>query len=140
MIHEGLGHWMQKKDAVALPWMTKFTRNPYPTKIVWKQDDVTHNRYYWIALPSDQVQPRSLLRADIQGQEIHVTSEDISAFSVLLHDELVDLNQSVTVLLNGQIRFKGKVTRTLAALAKSFSERPDPKCLFPARIDIKPES
>ena len=31
-IYEGLGHWMQKKDAEALPWMANHTRIAWPKK------------------------------------------------------------------------------------------------------------
>src|SRR5690606_16640843 len=42
-IYEGLGHWMERKDAEALPWLEKFRRDPWPEKIVWLQDDVTRD-------------------------------------------------------------------------------------------------
>ena len=36
-VHEGhivpgKGHWMDGKDAAAVPWMAKYTRNPYPKR------------------------------------------------------------------------------------------------------------
>jgi predicted esterase len=31
-IYEGTGHWMNGKDAEALPWMAQFERNPWPRK------------------------------------------------------------------------------------------------------------
>ena len=43
-IYPGLGHWMQRKDAEGLPWMAAFDREPWPSKVVWFQDDVTHTR------------------------------------------------------------------------------------------------
>ena len=33
-IYPGLGHWMERKDAEAVPWMAKLTRNPWPEKVV----------------------------------------------------------------------------------------------------------
>jgi hypothetical protein len=32
-IHEGKGHWMDREDASAVPWMAKFTRNLRPDRI-----------------------------------------------------------------------------------------------------------
>src|SRR5690606_8247408 len=29
-IYPGKGHWLNREDAAALPWMAKFTRNPLP--------------------------------------------------------------------------------------------------------------
>ncbi|MCA9258949.1 MAG: hypothetical protein KDA61_07105, partial [Planctomycetales bacterium] len=47
-IYPDKGHWMDREDASALPWMSQFRRDPRPDKVVWKQDDVTHNRFYWL--------------------------------------------------------------------------------------------
>src|SRR5688572_18956710 len=52
-IYEGVGHWMNKKDAEAVPWMTQFKRNPWPRKLVWMQDDVVHRRFYWLQIPEN---------------------------------------------------------------------------------------
>ncbi|MBC6109743.1 hypothetical protein ACFOG5_21150 [Pedobacter fastidiosus] len=38
-VYEGLPHWMNRKDTIALDWMAKYTRNPLPKKINWVQDD-----------------------------------------------------------------------------------------------------
>ena len=43
-----MGHWMGGLDSSAVSWISGFTRDPFPKKVVWKQDDVTHNRYYWL--------------------------------------------------------------------------------------------
>ena len=53
-VHKGKGHWMDTEDRKAIPWMEKFTRNPLPERIVWRQDDVTHTRSYWLAVPPKQ--------------------------------------------------------------------------------------
>jgi len=40
--------------------MAKHTRNPIPEKIVWRQDDVTHSRFYWLA-----IDPASIFTGEI---------------------------------------------------------------------------
>ncbi|MEL7239087.1 MAG: polyhydroxyalkanoate depolymerase, partial [Planctomycetota bacterium] len=47
-IYDGKGHWMDGEDAAAVAWMGQFTRDLRPGRIVWKQDDVTHDRFYWL--------------------------------------------------------------------------------------------
>ncbi|MDX1682233.1 MAG: hypothetical protein R3336_03840, partial [Phycisphaeraceae bacterium] len=37
-IYEGKGHWMDREDAAALPWMAKYRRRRHPERVVWKQD------------------------------------------------------------------------------------------------------
>ena len=47
---------MNREDASAVPWMAKFRRDPVPKKVVWHQDDVTHDRFYWLAVEPGQAQ------------------------------------------------------------------------------------
>ena len=47
-IYKDKGHWMDNLEASALIWMSDFVRDPYPDKIIWKQDDVLHKRFYWL--------------------------------------------------------------------------------------------
>ena len=47
-IYENKGHWMDNLEASALDWMSDFIRNPYPSKVVWKQGNVLHKRFYWL--------------------------------------------------------------------------------------------
>jgi predicted peptidase len=53
-LHEGKGHWMDRDDAKAVPWMADFTRNVTPKKVVWRQSGTTHDRFYWLAVPASQ--------------------------------------------------------------------------------------
>ena len=46
--------------------MSKFTRNSYPKKVVWKQDDVTHDRFYWLKV--NEPKAYSLIVAKIESQ------------------------------------------------------------------------
>lgn len=50
-IYPGKGHWMDREDKAALPWMAGFTRNPVPGRVVWKQTGVPHPCSYWLAVP-----------------------------------------------------------------------------------------
>jgi hypothetical protein len=138
VIHEGKGHWMEREDAAALPWMAEFVRDPRPQRIVWKQDDVTHTRLYWLAVDKKQQKPGALIRADRSGQAIDIQSKEVESITVLLDDELADLDQPVTIKLNGQERFSGRADRTMGGLVQSLSERADRRCLYPARVTIGP--
>lgn len=48
IIHPEHGHRMQRDDAVAVDWMSQFTRQPLPQKVVWHQTGATHSRFYWL--------------------------------------------------------------------------------------------
>ena len=52
----GKGHWMDLEDEAAVPWMAQFKRNPYPKRIVWQQEEVLQNSFYWITAPANELQ------------------------------------------------------------------------------------
>ena len=125
-IYEGLGHWMNRKDAEALPWMAKFQRNPWPKKIVWLQDDVTHDRFYWLKIP-DKAAAKAGQRivATVEGQTIRLDGDVPSGTTLMLSDKLLDLDQEVKVIVNGKQVASAKVPRTAAAIQQSLVERAD---------------
>ncbi|MBX3746922.1 MAG: hypothetical protein KF833_16550 [Verrucomicrobiae bacterium] len=125
-VYEGIGHWMQKKDAEALPWMATFTRQPWPKKIVWEQDDVVHRRFYWLQIPPETpIEGRPRIEAVCDGQSIALSGEVPGTLRLRLSDALLDLDRPVTVTVNGTEVFAGKADRTAAAIAESLEERLD---------------
>ena len=67
-VYPGLPHWMDRKDAEALPWMAKFTRVAWPGKVVWVQTGVPHDRFYWLELPAGVAQPGQKIVATARVQ------------------------------------------------------------------------
>jgi hypothetical protein len=133
-IHEDKGHWMDRQDAVAVPWMAKFTRTPHPTRIVWKQDDVTHRQFYWIGMP--QPQAGVIVRADRDGQTISLASSAAIELEVYLNDDLVDLDQPVRIVQGSTVLFEGQAPRRVASIAQSLENRADPRLVFSAVVPV----
>jgi len=125
IIYPGLGHWMDGKDAEILPWMASHSRKAWPRRVVWKQDDVTHDRFYWLAVPEGSATARATIVAEVSGQTITIESADVQSCTLLLHDALLDLDQPVTVVANGKQVFSGAVQRTEQAIRNSLIERLD---------------
>jgi len=137
-IHEGKGHWMNLEDKVAVPWMAKRTRNRLPKKIVWKQDDVTHGRSYWVALPGAEVKARQLIMVSREGQQFNVDKADgIGTLCILLNDEMIDFAEPVTVKFGGKKVHEGKVSRSIAAISRTMIDRGDPGLIFSAILNVK---
>lgn len=134
-IHEDKGHWMDRQDAVAVPWMARFTRNPYPSRIVWKQDDVTHRHFYWLGMP--QPQAGVVVRADRDGQTISLAATATIDLEVYLNDELVDLDQPVRIVQGTKLLFEGQAPRRLASIAQSLEDRADPRLVFSAVVPVQ---
>ena len=135
-IYPGLGHWMDRKDAEAVPWMAKLTRNPWPNKIVWHQSGRLHDRFYWLALPAGTAKPGLDIRANADKNTITIDAPDVAKITVRLNDRLVDLDQPVKVILNGKTVFDGKVTRQANAILKSLQQRADPQSASVALLDV----
>ena len=136
-IYEGLGHWMNGRDAEVLPWMAQQQRVAWPRRVVWCQDDVTHTRFYWLAVAPDAAKPRATLRAGVNSQTITIDSAEIASLTLRLRDALLDLDQPITVIANGKEIFRGTVKRTLAAIESSLAERNDPFTAATALLQLR---
>lgn len=131
-------HWMDREDAVAIPWMASKVRNAWPRRVVWEQGNRTGFRFYWLALPANEkVKSGALMRADVNGQTITLTTADYATVTLRLSDALVDLDQPVTIVANGRVVFSGKVGRSAVALAESLRERADPTCAAAALVEVR---
>lgn len=135
-LHAGKGHWMDLADRKAIPWMEKFTRNPYPDRVVWKQDDVTHERFYWLAVPPGSAKRGQEIVAERSGSVVTLKAEGVTNVIVRFNDRMLDLDQPVTIRAGNQVLFNGKLNRTIASLAQSLEGRGDPRLVFSAGAQV----
>ncbi len=133
-IYEGKGHWLDREDAKAITWMAQFTRKRFPDKIVWKQDDVTSPRFYWLRVPQDQRKARSEIIARRDAQQFTIDKCDVSRLGLLLSDEFVDLEQPIRVVAGERLLLEGMATRTIATLYETLVDRGDPRMMFSATM------
>ncbi len=136
-LHAGKGHWMDLQDRKAIPWMEKFTRNPHPDKIVWRQDDVTHDRLYWLAIPAGQAKSGVTITAQRHGQRIQLEPGGTSEVIVRLNDAMMDLEQAVKIVVGGKPLHDAIPRRTIAVLANTLAERGDPGLIFSCEVKVK---
>ncbi|MCC7170464.1 MAG: polyhydroxyalkanoate depolymerase [Planctomycetes bacterium] len=137
-VHAGKGHWMDREERVALPWMASHTRDPRPTRIVWEQDDIVHDRSYWLAV--DRPDPKARVIATHSGQAITIElAKNVGPLRVLLDDTMVDLDQDVIVVREELEVHRGPVRRTIALLSRTLAERGDPRAMFCAEVLTQPE-
>jgi hypothetical protein len=127
---------MDLEDAVAVPWMAEFTRDPAPKHVVWLQDDVPHERFYWLAVPPDQAVTAAKVVASASGQAITLDATGIDDLKVRLSDALVDLDQPVTISEGATTLFTGSAPRTILVLATTLAERGDPALVFDAEVSV----
>ena len=137
-IYKNKGHWMDNLEASALDWMSDFIRNPYPSKVVWKQGNVLHKRFYW--LRNEDPSFGDLIECNIDDQIITVLSSSSSKITIQLNDDLVDMDREITVNYLGRQLFKGFVYRDIDIIKRSIREYGDPKSVYYGEIRLTLDS
>ena len=137
-IYKNKGHWMDNLEASALDWMSDFIRNPYPSKVVWKQGNVLHKRFYW--LRNEDPSFGDLIDCNIDDQIITVLSSSSSKITIQLNDDLVDMDREITVNYLGRQLFKGFVYRDIDIIERSIREYGDPKSVYYGEIRLTLDS
>lgn len=136
-IIEGKGHWMDRVDTAAIGWMAQYRRMPYPKQIVWRQERVTREHFYWLTAPADEVEQGKTVIANIDGNTINIEQCDYSKLTIYLNDHLVDLDKKVTIRYKGKKIARIKPSRTIAALHSSLNLRNDRSYAFPCIVDVE---
>jgi len=127
---EGAGHWMNGADAAALSWMSGFSRDAWPKVVRWQQDDVLHDRLYWLGLDAAGVAAhrasKGVIGARVEGNEISLNVPDgVQAVTLYLSDRLVDLDHEVRIRWNDQPPLKVRVQRSDEIIRSEISARLD---------------
>ena len=135
-IMKGMGHWMEQADTAAISWMSKYRRNPYPERIVWRQEEVVRPSFYWVSAPEDELEHGKTLVVSRQKNKIYIETCDYSGCTLYLNDEMVDLDRPVTVYYKGKKIVKKRLKRTLDTLQKTIRERGDYRYMFPVEIKV----
>lgn len=135
--YEGKGHWMDREDAVALPWMAKVTRNPVPERVVWEQRG-DQMRSYWLAVPGGKYEYKGGTVIAALGKQTVTfeTVEKMDRVNVRLDDRMADLDAEVS-FLNGKHEIT-KLTpeRRIAVMIRTLLEHGDPKLMFDFELSL----
>jgi len=135
-VFEGFEHNMMGRESEAIPRMAAFRRVTWPQRVVWKQDDVVHTRFYWLERPLDAVKPYQVFAVRVEGQTITIQSPETGSMTLRLSDDLLDLDQQVRVVCAGRTLFDGKVNRSFEVITKSLREREDPGTVASALLPV----
>ena len=89
-------------------------------------------RFFWLG-----VEPKDVVIASVKGQEITIKGAGETPLTLYLNDQLLNLDESVKVFLDGKEVYNGKVLRTQKAIQQSFKQRLDPAMAATAIISFK---
>lgn len=135
-VHADKPHWMDLEDAVAVPWMAEFTRNPTPERVVWLQDDVTHSRFYWLSVDAANAVGGARIEATVTGQTIDIESSGVTRLALRLSDALLDLDQPIRVASGGSTLYEGTAERSMLTFWTTLLERGDPALVFSSEVIV----
>ncbi|SFD77462.1 hypothetical protein SAMN05518672_103166 [Chitinophaga sp. CF118] len=135
-VYKEHSHWMFRKDTIALPWMAKYKRNPLPGKVIWKQDDRTHNYFYWLEVPPAGAIKNKEAIVGVKDNTITIEKNDNDTLIICLNDKLVNLNKNIKVNYLGKQVFNSKVSRSIAVIDETVHNRKDAGFIFYAKLTI----
>lgn len=141
----GKGHdLMSEYHAKAYEHLAKSSRTASPKEIrgvfflYGNQLDVEPitSRRWWLEVePNGYDAPKgAVFHAKIEGNTIDVDAPGIRAGSVLLHDGMVDMDQPVTLRINGKEAHQGTVERSVPFLLDWFASERDRGQLYWNRV------
>lgn len=160
----GKGHHIDYSKTT--PWLLHFERNPWPKCFTWEdyEMDGRHRNGFYNLLVLQR--PDSLLRTRydvmVEDNQINIVVENVEYECVetdpvygielkfhktytpaehgriicFLHEQLVNLRQTVVISLNGREVYRGIPKLSTVALLRSAIAFGDPERLFPAAIEI----
>ena len=138
-VHKNRSHWMNLEDAVAIPWMSQYQRNPAPKQLVWRQAMRARSTFYWLSVSPEEHRPGDEIHASIDGQTVKIesTGRDLKQTHIWLSDSLVQLDQPIQVLTSGDRElFQGKGERKIIHLFNSLEARGDLEFCFPVQLTL----
>ena len=129
------GHWMQHDDTVSMQWMPQFERNTIPNKVVWVQDDVIRNNFYYLETADSTANQNDEIAVSYSADgKINVLSTNVNSFIIGLNDSMMNLDQPVVVTMDGNEIFNGKVVRSANNIKAGVDAMRDKNLIFPAKL------
>ena len=148
------------------PWMKAFTRNPYPKTVLWEDfemDGRHRSGFYNIQVLARPSAARTYYEMHIADNVVTLNISDVEYITtqkdkqwgidmrfrrqytktkggilrIYLNDSLVRLNRKVTIIINGEQVFCGKITPNLKDMINSCAEFFDPYRIYPASVEVK---
>jgi predicted esterase len=130
------GHALPRSSTEqAVAWIAPSRRNPYPRELIWEPKRDFNRQFYWLTMEKPRIFTR--LEARIEDNTVALTTHNLQGgFGVLLNEEIADLRKPVTVTVNGEPVFRGRLHATLSTILNTVDDRIDERQWFSARIDF----
>lgn len=136
-VYEGLPHWMNRKDTIAVDWLPKFKRNPIPRDVIWIQDDILRDQFYWLGTDIATAKQGQKVRVKRSGNKIDIIDNEDEVLYIYLNDDMINLDKKITVYHNGKKVFNQKVSRNAEIIKQTVAARLDKGLIFSGKLMIR---
>ena len=137
-VTETLGLETVTQNTSAVRWVSQYTRNPAPEKLVWDLSTRAGTRekdtFFWLEAEPDVSRGVITAAFDAETNTITVEAEDVDGdFAILFHPALADVSRPVTVRAGDAVRTV-RVNPSEEFLKASILENGDPALACVGRI------
>jgi len=133
--HQKDGHHISDHREPFSPplWLAPHVRDPVPTLLLWNTRRVPN--WFWLRIEDHT---RSLLlSASYSGNTVTLESPACTVpITVRLDDRMMDLDEPVTITMNGITLFHGRARRRPETMVKTWEESRDPGLVFSAEVTV----
>ena len=136
-VYPDMPHWMNRKDTIAVPWLASFRRNPMPKDVIWIQDDILRDQFYWLGTDIATAKQGQKVRVKISGNKIDIIDNQDEVLYIYLNDDMLNMDKKVSVTINGKKVFNKKVARNADIIKQSIAERLDKGLIFSGKLVVK---
>lgn len=136
-VYPDMPHWMNRKDTIAVPWLASFTRNALPKDVIWIQDDILRDKFYWLGTDVATTKQGLKIRVAVTGNNINIIENQDEVLHIYLNDDLLNLDKKVSVTINGKQVFNKKVPRNADVIKQSIAARLDKSLIFTGKLVVK---
>lgn len=129
---------LSSDDGLTLPFLKRFTREPFPRNIKAKIPDVKYGRHYWLEVVEQNGQ------AELEGRildnnTIDIKTKNVRKLRVLLRPELLSGTGPIRILVNGTERFNGAMQKDCGLFERSTQAWADPVLAYTQEITVESE-
>ncbi|MEM7264210.1 MAG: alpha/beta hydrolase-fold protein [Planctomycetota bacterium] len=118
-------------------WAEKRKRNPHPKRVRFHSLGDYMNQSYWVRIDERIEDGPAEVTAQIgKRNKIAVETQNVKKLTIFLDEEHIKLSRTVSVVVDGKQKHKGKVKASSEVLLESWHAREDRKLLYGAKVEI----
>ncbi len=126
-----LGLETVKANTNAVRWVSQYTRNPAPSKIVWdlstRAEEREKNTFYWLRAEKGVNQGIISASYDSESNTIRIETENVNGdFAIMFHPALIDVSRPVTIR-TGETEYVVEVHLDPEYILESMKENGNPE-------------